>query len=354
VGVSDGVHQVCAGAAPRDAITHHLLESQKVLRGMGLRSELFCEDDRIHGALAGRVHPVSRWSALVRPGDAAILHYSIGSPAFDAVMARCNRLAIHYHNITPAELLWEDAPAVALQCRRGRAELASLAGRIAAVAADSSFNAEELNSLGFGAAAVVGVMKRDLPLSAPRRRGEGRLRLLFVGRGVPNKAQHHLIAALAALRQTGADARLTLAGTWVGMESYAARCRELARRLLVDEHVVFAGSLDDAALARTYAESDCFVCLSDHEGYCVPLVEAMEAGLPIVAFAAGAVPETVGGAGLLLDEKPPSLVAEAVLVATSGDPRLAAAMAAGGRAQLAQLGREAVAERLRAFTGSLA
>jgi glycosyltransferase involved in cell wall biosynthesis len=353
VAVNEGLHQVCAGAGPRDAISHHLLESQRVLQEMGLRSELFCEDGRIHPALTGRVHPVSRWDEITRPGDGAILHYSIASPAFAHVLDRCDRTAIYYHNITPAELLWEDAPAVALQCRRGRAELAAMADRVVAVAAVSSFNAQELDALGFAPARVVGVMRRELPHVPRDGRRDDRLRLLFVGRGVPNKAQHHLIAALAALRQTGTDAALTLVGTWVGMDRYEARCRELALRLMVEDEVTFAGSLNDARLARAYAESDCFVCLSDHEGYCVPLVEAMTASLPIVALAAGAVPETLGRAGLLLDEKPPSLVAEAVLAATSGDPRLSASMAQGRRERLGALGDEAVAERLRAFVEAL-
>lgn len=350
--VVTGVHQVCAGAVPRDAISHHLLESQAVLRAMGLRSEILCEDERIHGELARRVLPVSRWDALARPGDAAILHYSIGSPAFWHVLDRCDRAAMHYHNITPAELLWEDAPAVALACRRGREELAALAGRVGSAAADSGFNARELRELGFPPARVVGVMRRELPVAPPRRRDDGRLRMLFVGRGVPNKAQHHLIAALAALRQAGADAELVLVGTWEGMAAYERRCLRLARDLMVDDRVIVAGSLDDDALAGAYADADCFVCLSDHEGYCVPLVEAMAAGLPIVAFAAGAVPETVGRAGLVLDRKEPSLVAEAVLEAV-GNEALRTRMAEGRADQLARLGPDAVAGRLRSFVEAI-
>lgn len=350
--MNGGVHQVCAGAVPRDAISHHLLESQRVLRDMGLRSEILCEDERIHPSLADRVRPVSDWDAVARPGDAALLHYSIGSPAFGHVLRRCDRTAIHYHNITPAELLWEDAPAVALACARGRQELAGLAHQVGSAAADSGFNAAELHDLGFPEAEVVGVMRRELPVSPAARSGDGRLRLLFVGRGVPNKAQHHLIGALAALRQAGADALLSLVGTWEGMEPYERRCRRLARDLRVDGHVDFAGSLDDAGLARAYASSDCFVCLSDHEGYCVPVVEAMAAGLPIVAWSAGAVPETVGDAGLLLDDKRPSMVAEAVLEATS-NPGLARRMEAGRRAQLHRLSAEAVAGRLRTFVEGL-
>jgi glycosyltransferase involved in cell wall biosynthesis len=354
--VSGGVHQVCAGAVPRDAITRHLLESRRVIRGMGLRSEILCEDDRIDPTLAGDVHRVSEWSAIARPGDAAILHYSIGSPAFAHVLARCDRVAIHYHNITPAELLWEDAPAVAMACLRGREELATLAGRVVAAAADSRFNADELGALGFPVASVVGVMRRELPVvSAPARHrpAGGPHRLLFVGRGVPNKAQHHLIAALAALRQCGEDAHLHLIGSWEGMETYAGRCARLARDLRVTDHVAFEGSVDDGRLAQAYAESDAFVCLSDHEGYCVPLVEAMASALPIVAYASSAVTETVATAGLMLDEKPPSLVAESV-VEVASNPGLAVRMEEGRRERLEHLGADAVAARVRAFTEVLA
>jgi glycosyltransferase involved in cell wall biosynthesis len=203
---------------------------------------------------------------------------------------------------------------------------------------------------------VVGVMRRELPVvvaSSPAQSAGRPLRLLFVGRGVPNKAQHHLIATLAALRQGGEDAQLHLIGSWQGMEAYAARCARLARDLRVTEHVVVEGSVDDDLLARAYAGSDAFVCLSDHEGYCVPLVEAMASALPIVAFASSAVTETVGAAGLLLDEKPPSLVAEAVLEAIS-NPRLATRMEEGRRERLAELSSDAVASRVRAFVETLA
>lgn len=354
--MSAGVHQVCAGAVPRDAITHHLLESRSVIRSMGLRSEILCEDAHIDGALAGEVHGVSAWDRVARPGDVAILHYSIGSPAFRHVLERCERVAIHHHNITPPELLWEDAPTVAMACLRGRRDLAALARRVIAAAADSRFNADELAALGFPQASVVGVMRRELPVVPPptgARVAGDPLNVLFVGRGVPNKAQHHLIAALAALRQAGDDARLHLIGSWEGMGAYERRCRRLAADLRVAEHVVLEGSVADDRLARAYAECDAFICLSDHEGYCVPLVEAMAAGRPIVAFRSSAVTETVGEAGLLLDAKPPSLVAEAVRAATT-DPGLGARMERGRRARLEDLGAAAVAARLRAFVEALA
>jgi L-malate glycosyltransferase len=347
------VHQVAAGVVPRDAISHHLLEARSVIRGMGLRSEIFADADRVHPLMLGEVRPHTAWERHTRPGDVAIVHYSIASPAFDWVLARADRVAIHYHNITPAELLWEDAPAVALECAAGRRALGGLVGRVAATAADSEFNAREMVDLGFPPPAVLGVMRQALPPAVRRPRADGGPpRLLFVGRGVPNKAQHDLILALAALRQAGVRAGLMLVGTWEGIEPYERRCRRLAERLGVDDAVAFTGSVGEAELAQAYADSDCFVCLSDHEGFCVPALEAIGADLPVVAYAAGALPETVGRAGLLLDEKQPSLVAEAV-VETLGNAALARRMAEGRREQLDRFSSERLGERLRDWVGTL-
>ena len=346
--VSDGVHQVLAGAAARDAITIHALAARDVLRDMGLRSEVVCEADHIDPALGGQVRPHTGWDTLAEPGDAAILHYSIASPAFWDVAGRTDRLAIHYHNITPARLLWEFAPGIAIECADGRRRLGELADRVRWAAADSSFNAGELEELGFPPARVVGVMRRPSLPAPGAREDHARTRLLFVGRGVPNKAQHHLVMALAALREGGIDAELRLVGSWAGIEDYRAHCEALAAALGVDEALTITGSVDDQRLADEYGGADLFLCLSDHEGYCVPLVEAMEHDLPIVAYAQGAIPETAGRAGLLLDEKPPSLVAEAVAETLANDA-LRARMAAGRAERLDDLSHERVAERVREF-----
>ena len=144
-----GVHQVLAGAVPYDAITRHALAAREVIRGMGLRSEILCEADHIDGTLAGEILPDAAWDRIAEPGDVAILHYSIASPAFDRVLERSGSAAIHYHNITPAELLWRFAPAIAQECAAGRRRLAELADRVGHAAADSAFNADELTALGF-------------------------------------------------------------------------------------------------------------------------------------------------------------------------------------------------------------
>lgn len=349
----DGVHQVAAGAAPRDAITHHMIEARAVLRGLGLRSEIFVEADHIHPGLAGAVYAAPEWERVTRPGDAAILHYSIASPAFSHVLDRCDRCALHYHNITPAELLWRYAPRIALECAVGRRRLAELATRVAAVGADSAYNAQELGPLGFTAPVVLGVMRQHLPV-VPRlpRRPDGPARLLFVGRGVPNKAQHHLVMASAALEDAGLDHEMWLVGAWTGAPAYEAHCRALATALGVEGSVRFLGSVSEDELGRRYAEADLFLCLSDHEGVCVPVLEAMTASLPVVAFASSAIPETLGTAGLLLDDKSPSIVAESVME-TLANPRLAAAHAAARPAQLRRFDQDELGGRLERFVETI-
>jgi glycosyltransferase involved in cell wall biosynthesis len=348
--VTPGIHQVLAGAAERDAITNHALAAQQVIRDMGFASEVFVEDAHISPEVGTQVHEHTTWDALAQPGDLAIVHYSIDSPAFDYALDRAAKSAVHYHNVTPAELLWRDLPALAAQCRDGRTRLADLTGRVVRSASDSQFNAQEMLALGLPPADVVGILRQRLPIS-PRTPDatNARPRLLFVGRGVPNKCQHELIMAVAALSDAGVDAELRLVGSWGGSRTYFERCMRTARMLGVADSVVVLDSLNDEDLAQEYADADVFLCLSDHEGYCVPLLEAMAADLPIVAFAAGAVPETLGRAGLLLTDKSPSMVAEAVAAVLGG--ALASEMGAGRGAQLAHHSREATTQRLRAFIG---
>jgi glycosyltransferase involved in cell wall biosynthesis len=355
--VVSGVHQVLAGAAPRDAITNHALAARQVIAGMGIRSEIFVEGRHLHPALRGIVHPHEEWHRRASAGDVAILHYSIDSPAFADVAASAGGTAIQYHNITPPELLWRYSPALAVQCAGGRRRLGAIMEGALALAADSRFNADEMVALGASDVDVVGILRhpdgtRDMssPGSA-RARGSG-LRLLFVGRGVPNKAQDDLILTLAGLIHTGVDAHLRLVGSWGGNRGFESRCRWLAKRTGVIDRVAFLGSIDDDALAREYAAADIFACASRHEGYCVPILEAMEAGLPIVARAAGAVPETAGAAALLLNDPKPSEFAEAIAAVASGC--LSQAMRQARADQLAHHSPDTTAARLRDFVERLA
>ena len=210
--------------------------------------------------------------------------------------------------------------------------------------ADSAFNADELRRLGCPTTGVVPILTKvdDRPpaideaeLARLRSGHGGATVLLFVGRLSPNKAQHHLIETLWLYRRWyDPEARLHLVGPSM-TPSYAGAVFALAAELGLSDAVRHGEDLTDAELAAWYADADVFVCLSEHEGFCIPLLEAMRAGLPIVAHAAGAVPETLGGAGIALESKRPGTVAAAV-DRVRQDSRLAAELTAAGRRRLHQ------------------
>ena len=174
----------------------------------------------------------------------------------------------------------------------------------------------------------------DRPPSPVVRRlyEDGRTNVLFVGRVIPNKKIDDLVRAFAVFqRWLQPRSRLLLVGDTRGFERYFDRLQELVRELRVDE-VVFTGQVDDQELYAYYRAADAFLCLSEHEGFCVPLQEAMHFGVPVVAYEAGAVRETLHGGGLLLQDKSPRLVAEVLDRVTHGGELRRAVMASQARA----------------------
>ena len=342
------LHQVAAGAAPRDAITNHLFASQELFRSWGIESEIYAT--HIEPSLKDDVRPADLYPKEVPASAPVIIHYSIDSPGFPLAVEHSAAPLFHYHNITPAELLWRYAPSIAVECGAGRRRLADYSDAVAGSAADSAYNAGELSEAGFRDPRAVGILRNSVTAQSKgtTRSGDGRLRVLFVGRGVPNKAQHDLIYSLAALLEAGTDAELWLVGVWNTAPLYRRQCERVATELGVENRVEYVDRATHAELSRRYATADVFLCLSDHEGFCVPLLEAMEAGLPIVAFGSSAIPETLGEAGLVLPEKAPSLVAEAVIAATT-DPRLQERFAKARQTRLDHFSPDAVAGRMRDF-----
>jgi L-malate glycosyltransferase len=236
---------------------------------------------------------------------------------------------------------WE--PHVGVELANGRHELAELAEATVLGLADSSYNEAELLSLGFARTAVAPILldSADFEGDADRtvladlmaRKRSGGADWLFVGRISPNKAQHDVIKALAVYRRVvDPHARLTLVG---GSSShrYMTALEDLVKALDLGDAVHVAGSVSHEALLAHYRASDVFVCLSDHEGFCVPLLESMHAEVPIVAFASTAVPETLGDAGVLLPTKSPVEVALAVQRVVT-DTALRSTLVAAGRRRL--------------------
>ncbi|HEX9993231.1 MAG TPA: glycosyltransferase family 4 protein [Acidimicrobiales bacterium] len=340
------VHQVVPSFAARDAVGGHTLAVQRLLRELGHESDIFT----IHAAADVRhlARPLKDLPAPA-PSTAVVYQCSVGSPAADLLCGRAaggETLVVDYHNLTPVELVapWDGDLGYALAW--GRRQLAALAGVAALGIGDSTVNAEDLAAAGFTRTAVAPVIVDPAGWPGPDPATAQRLRAtkrgtdwLFVGRVVPNKAQHDVLRAFAWYHAVhDAGARLHLVGS-PATASYVAAIEQAVDALGLADAVHLTGSLPDDALAAHYREADVFVCLSDHEGFCVPLLEAMHHELPIVAYASSAVPETLGGAGLLLPAKEPALVAAAV-ARVAGDAGLRARMVDAGRRRLADLGPE--------------
>ncbi|MGH9099908.1 MAG: glycosyltransferase family 4 protein, partial [Acidimicrobiales bacterium] len=313
------VDQVVPSLASRDAIGVHTVNLTRALRAAGIESDIFygtCTPDMVD---VGR--PVG---TLGRHGHDRFLLYqaSIGSPVLDTLMARDEPTLVNYHNITPTSLLAPWEPAVAYETSLGRAQLQRLASRTLLAVADSRFNELELLDAGYQRTAVVSLlvdMTRAGPSADPstaRRlaaeKAGGGTDLLFVGKISPHKAPHDLVKMLSVYRRVfDPRARLRLVGSPLG-ERYGPALSAFVHDLGIDDAVDLAGPVDPSVLEAYFRAADVFVCASEHEGFCVPIVEAMGHGVPVVAYASTAVPETVGDAGLLLATKEPLRFATAV------------------------------------------
>jgi glycosyltransferase involved in cell wall biosynthesis len=269
---------------------------------------------------------------------------SVGSGVATWLEHRPEPLVVNHHNVTPPEFFARWEPAVAPGLRSGRYQLADLASRCDLAIPVSAFNARELAGLGYRrvetAPLLVDLAALDRAPDAvtaarlDRGRRAGSSHWLFVGRVAPNKAQHNVVKALALYRRTyDPDATLTLVGASAA-DRYLRAVQDYVHELGLDDAVELAGSVTPEALTAHYRAADVFVCASEHEGFCVPLLEAMATDVPIVAFAAGAVPETVGDAAVLVGSRAPAVLAAAVHRVVS-DAELRARLVARGRARLA-------------------
>ena len=334
------VHQFLPVFAPGDAIGNHVLRIRNTLRAAGYDSEIFADD----------IHPPVRKHARhfleFKPPAGArgvhlLYHLSTGSRLAAWLADQPVPLAVDYHNITPAEYFDRWQPQAAQVARAARAEMRKLASSTAYGLADSSYNALELAEEGYPDTAVVPILvdwaeydaaPDTATLTRLRRRAEGGgAHWLFVGRVAANKCQHDVVAAFAAYRELfDPKARLSIVGGRT-LLLYARALERLAAELGVAEAVDFTDNLTFPQLLAQYRSADVFVSLSEHEGFCVPVVEAMHFGVPTVAFPSTAVPETVGDASLLLPDKDPLTVAVAVQRVLSDDVVRKALIEAGHR-----------------------
>ncbi|MFZ5586039.1 MAG: glycosyltransferase family 4 protein [Thermodesulfobacteriota bacterium] len=334
-GKGPAVHQLLADFAFGDAIGNEVLAYQKLLRSWGLESEIYAvnQDPR----LRGRARSISDYAAEAGAEDVVLFHFSIGHELADRLPELPGRKVMRYHNITPAEFLAAVNPTSAERSRQGRRQLAELAPRLELGLGCSAFNCAELTAAGCPAVAEVPIFLDLAALETPpdlntQDRFSGSPCVLHVGRIAPNKKIEDLIKTQYWLSRLAPGARLLLVGSEGGWAPYAAGLRELARELGASG-VHFSGHVTQAQLMAYYRAASLYLCLSEHEGFCVPLVESMHFGLPIVAFDSTGVSGTLAEGGVLLPRKDPLLVAELV-ARVLADPALSQALKQAARARL--------------------
>ena len=313
------IDQCLPDFAKHDAIGNHVLHARRVLRQAGFESDIWA--DRIDERLAGEARHYKEYAGGA--GDVLVYQLSTDSDMVPWLLDRAEsgtRLFSNYHNITPAAFFRRWEPDIARRLDVARRQMAELAPATELAVGVSHFNRGELDRAGYRHTSVAPLMLdlRDLQASRQgshgptgERAGRGS-RWLFVGRIAPNKCQHDVVASFAVYRRVfDPHATLTLVGS-PSSYRYLRAVRRLAADLDLGQSFEHRENIRLDQLVDCYRKADVLVCLSEHEGFCAPLIEAMDMSVPVVAYSAAAVPETLAGAGVLLDDKDPFAVASAV------------------------------------------
>lgn len=305
------VFQLMPTIAMGDAVSNDAIAIGKVLKGMGYDTGIYAEN--IDGRLpSGTAKPVSKLPRL-SSADTVLYHLSTGSQlSFTLQNLRC-RKGVIYHNITPSYFFRPYNGELEELLDFGRKGAAHLADKADFCLADSEYNKKELQELGYKCDITVRPVlipftdyaQRPDDAVIKRYDNDGYVNFLFVGRVAPNKKHEDVIKTFCSYQKhCNPKSRLIFVGSWQGTELYYRRLQRYVQALEL-ENVLFTGHVSFPQLLAYYQIADMFICMSEHEGFCVPLVEAMYFGVPIMAYASSAVPDTLGGTGILLRDKDP-------------------------------------------------
>jgi glycosyltransferase involved in cell wall biosynthesis len=309
--------------------------------------------------LQGDGRPWSDW----RPGgpsDVVILHYALPSPLTQALKDHRGRRVLLHHNITPPEFFVGYEPEMVHICALGRAELPTLAGHVDLGLADSEFNRQDLEAAGFRRTGVLPIhLEFDRYDEAPapgllRMLDDGRPNLLFVGRLAPNKRQDDVLRLAAYWKRfIEPGVRVVFVGKLPRRRAWFDALQSLMyEQGFTPWDVLFTGHVDHRELLAAYRAADVFVSMSEHEGFGVPLVEAMRLRVPILAYATTAVADTLGDAGVRFTSKPFDVMAEAAHRLVQ-DAALRESVLAGQDGRVRDFAPAAVEARLRAYVEAL-
>lgn len=308
------IHQILPALSYGDAVSNDAIEIRHALRRMGYSSDIFAK--YIHPKVSKFAKHLNQYKK--NASNIVICHFSVaGSDVTEFVKTLPDVKILKYHNITPHHFFNNINDELYNICRYGREELKTLNKVVKLALGDSEYNKKELDFYGFNNTGVLPILidysKYDL---APNKKimktyDDDYINLLFVGRIAPNKKQEDLIKIFYYYKKINTRCRLFIVGSYIGMEKYFAQLQEMVRRLnLID--VVFTGHTSFDEMIAYYRLSDVFLCMSEHEGFCVPLIESMYFNIPIVAYNSTAIPYTLTNCGILVNEKRYDEIAETI------------------------------------------
>lgn len=284
-----------------------MLEIQKVLQGHGFSSKIFIRfyDPR----MAGHITDFREYKKFSAPDNIVIFHFSIGSPVSKMFFRIPDKKIMIYHNITPHSFFIDYHRILARECYKGRLEIKLFKDKVNLALGDSDFNRRELADVGYPHTGVLPILldfsKFDIHGDPVVRRmfDNGKTTFLFVGRLIPNKKYENIIKVFYFYKRFfNPDSQLIFAGDFRGMEKYFTALQDFTRQLeLSDVHIT--GHVNFSELVAYYRLADIYLSMSEHEGFGVPLLEAFYMKLPVVAFDAGAVAETMNGGGVVVERK---------------------------------------------------
>ena len=349
------IHQLVAGFTSGDAISNEALVMRRIFREWGYASDIFCDPNFVRPEMRHETRDLHTLAASAEPADIVLLHLSIGCDANEILPTLRSRKIILYHNVTPAHFFRAVNPQVVSALERGRRQIARLAGCADINLAVSRFNAGELEAAGYRDVKVLplliefNLLKSNVDRGTLRRYGDGKTNILFVGRGAPNKKIEDVIRAFNYFHMfVEPHSRLIHAGSYAGMERYHHVLRAMVRDFKLDADVVFTKTVSQPELNALYQTAGLFLCMSEHEGFCIPVLESMLHDVPVMAYATAALPETMDGAGVLFYEKQYDAVAE-MMGRMTHDRALRKAVIGGQRQRLQRYQRMDLATDLRQF-----
>ncbi len=352
------VNQWVPAAHRGDAVGDNARVLRDLFRAWGHHADIFALS--IDEGLEDEIRP---WRhAAARDGDVTLLHFAVPSPMTAAFATLPGARVLLYHNVTPARFFAPFDAGLAGMAAAGRRELKTLAGRVNLALGVSEYNRRELETMGFGATGVLPIAVDAARLQrAPRVPAieallqDGLVNILFVGRIAPNKKiEDHIKLAEHYKRYVDAYYRFIFVGKYDAVPRYYSAVRALiARYQMLPDRFWFTGAVPDEELAAYYRNAHAYVSLSEHEGFCVPLVESMAMDVPVLAYGAAAVPETLGGAGVCFAPKDLEQAAE-LLGSLVYDLPVRNAVLAGQRRRARDFGADRVARHAQAMLESVA